>query len=63
MADPQFTDPRSVDFDVHRWYVIITVVDRFGTTQQWKASADAGDTGGDGISFEPVDTLRGAPPP
>lgn len=57
MAADRFENPRLVTFDHHRWHTLITIVDRFGVTQQFKASADSGDTYGDGLSFTAVNTL------
>jgi hypothetical protein len=50
-----FLHPRSVSFDQHRWYVLIHIIDRFDTHRWFKASADSGETWGDGVYFAEVD--------
>lgn len=51
----RFPDPKLVEFDQHRWYVLIHIVDRFGTERWFKASADSGETDGDGVAFYECD--------
>lgn len=41
--------PRSVEFDVHRWYTIIIVVDRFGVTRRFHCGQDPDDGGEPGF--------------
>ena len=50
-----FANPKLVEFDQHRWYVMIHIVDRFGIERWFKASADSGETWGDGVYFAEVD--------
>lgn len=50
-----FIAPKKVEFDQHRWYVLIHIVDRFNTDRWFKASADSYETGGDGVYFCEVD--------
>lgn len=51
----RFENPSLVEFDHHRWYSLIHIVDRFGTDRWFKASADSYDTDGDGLYFTEVD--------
>lgn len=57
MASDRFETPQLVEFSHSRWYTIITIVDKFGVKQQFKASADSHDTDSSGLYFAPVNTL------
>lgn len=54
----KFIRPERVEFDEHRWYTIVTIVDRFGYTRRFRI----GDHDGDGVylrevneSLDPID--------
>lgn len=51
MAATRFEQPRSVEFDVHRWYTVVIIVDRFGVTQKFRI----GDYDGSGVYLTAVD--------
>lgn len=51
MPAREFRAPQSVSFDEHRWYTIVTVVDRFGFTRRFKI----GDADGDGCYLTEID--------
>lgn len=58
MARTRFENPQSVEFDVHRWYTIAIVVDRFGVTQRFRIGQQDDDTE---PGFYPIDEFRKDP--
>lgn len=61
MAARRLEQPWSVEFDVHRWWVDVIVVDRFGVTQRFRIG-EVGQGGlGDGVGFAPIDEFSGEP--
>ena len=51
MGIQSIDNPKRIEFDCHRWYVVITVTDAEGAENVYYASADSGITYGDGIWF------------